>query len=778
MSEEDEKKKIQSESEENENEIEKLSKKKNQKNDENIDNEEEGSQHKSEEEDGDFNGEEEEQKKKKKKMLNKKRNRANKNQKKRNKKIVNPMAKYIDFEAEEDENNDEEESNIEGELTDKQQKIEMEKNMKYDRSKFGKITDENMDQFLERIEQKEEAQKYDQTEELMDKLPTSKDPKLWLVKCKIGDEKEIVENLYHKYFFFKNKSADDKEKDKVKIFSIISFTTLKGKIFIEAHSEKDVLFAIQGMSNVNQNSVTLVPVHERPQIFEFDQSPKSEIFKNQLVRIKGGNYDGDLAKVIYVEDQVNKIHIACVPRIFDDLKGKKGYNVAPFTKLKLTQKPRLQLFDEKKLTKEEKDFLNNINEYGRQAQKFHNNKFIDGLLIKVVRSSQLNTENVSPKEEELQKIGCIRDEDGKVKDKNTEDELTVANKTNVKFKKGDFVKIKSNDYEDYNGLTAKVIEEENDKIIAVKLIHDKINGVFKFPKNELVLMKHDFKNGDLVYAKYGVNKGKSGLVIQVLDNGTITVYDNITKSQFVAKNSDLIFSEDMEFDNEENEMFKIGDLVNVKNSKIVCYIIESTKLVLKVVTFTNKVKSLSVRDVNKINLGKRITCIDGKGNPLDLENTVKVINGQYKGHKGLIKQIYNKFVFLLNNDFKRTNGIFCELTENLELLGSELLKESNDKGRVNIRRIPNNIRDLQGKIVHVISGQWKGYNGILLDGNDKNVRIELIAKQKTIEIPFKDMMEGDVNSNSNNNNNDTNSINNRGFMQTPAYYVNKDKWGE
>lgn len=34
--------------------------------------------------------------------------------------------------------------------------------------------------------------------------PSITDPKLWLVKCKIGKEKECVNNLYHKFFSLAN----------------------------------------------------------------------------------------------------------------------------------------------------------------------------------------------------------------------------------------------------------------------------------------------------------------------------------------------------------------------------------------------------------------------------------------------------------------------------------------------------------------------------------------------------------------------------------------------
>ena len=762
MSDEDVKEKQENSSEENENEIENLSKKKKLKNDENLDNQED--EYNSEE---DENYDIEEKPKKKKSNLNKKRNRAVK----KKKKAKNRVNSLIEREAEED-SNEEEESAYEGELNKEQQKEEMEKAMKQTSSRFQKITDENEDKYLDHIQEMEENQKYDQVEENIYSRPTSDDPKMWIVKCKIGEEKEVMENLYHKFFYFKEQNKKDKEKnkEKVRIYSVTSFENLKGKIYIEAYTERDVAFAIQDMSNVNQNSIQLVPIHERTQIFEYDQVPTAKIFKNQIVRIKGGNYDGDLAKVIYIEDPVNKIHVALVPRIIDNQNDKKGFNVAPFGKTK-PFKPRQKLFDKKLLANtEDLEHVKTMSEPYGEVTKLRNLKFLDGLLIKVVRRSLLETENVSCKDEELQKLGCIMDEDGAYTDKNTKEKLNLANKVNVIYKKGDFVKIKSENSE-YNGQEGRVIESEKGNDIKIELIIGDIKAQYSMPKNQLVLVKHDFKDGDLVFAKYGENKGRKGMVINVIENGLVTVYDDVTKTKFEAKNSDLIYIEDMDFDIEENEMFKIGELVKIKNSNIVCYIIESTKFIIKVVTTTNKVKKLSVREVNKLILGKRISCIDSKGNPLDISNTVKVIYGQYKGHKGVIKNVYNDYIFLENYDFTRTNGIFCDRKENLELLGSELLIDNGDKA--NHRRIPNKIKDLIGKTVHVSTGPWKGYNGILITGSDKNVTLELIAKQKTIQVPFDYILEGDVYSAKDNN--ESVPFNNH-VMKTPAYFENKDKW--
>ena len=636
MSDLDEKENQDNSSEENANEIENLTKKKKQKNKENYDNQEDDY---NSEEDDNYNGEEEP--KQKRSLIGNKRNR----QAKKNKKKGKNRLSLIEKEAEEDSN--EEESYGEGELNEEEAKVAMDQALKQTSKRFYKLTDQNEDEFMEHIKQREEEQKEEKMEENIYSRPTSQDPKIWLVKCRIGEEKEVMENLYHKYFYFRDEKDKDKEKkkDKVKIYSVTSFENLKGKIFVEAFTERDVLFAIEDMSNVNKNSIQLVPVHERPKIFEYDQAPKSKIYKNQLVRIKGGNYDGDLAKVVYIEDPVNKIHVALVPRIIDNLNGKKGFNVAPFGNKK-SFKPRQKLFDKKLMSTDDYDKIKTESLTYGETIKFKNLRFMDGLLIKTIRRAMLETENVSPKEDELEKIGCIIDEDGVYTDKITKEKLTVANKANIKFKKGDFVKIVSEEDDEYNGQEGRVIETETGENIKIEIVFKDMKIPYSIPKNELVLVKHNFKNGDLVYAKFGSNKGRNGRIIQILENDIVTVYDDITQTKFEAKNSDLIFSEDMELDNEENEMFKIGDLVQIKNSNIVCYIIESTKFVIKVVTITNDIKKLSVREVNKINLSKRITCIDAKGNPIDITNTVKVINGQYKGIKGVIKKIYGKYVFL------------------------------------------------------------------------------------------------------------------------------------
>ena len=173
------------------------------------------------------------------------------------KKLKSAKSYFFDEEAEE---NEEEESYGVGEITKEQQEKEFKK---YDERHFLqkknqiKITEENEEEIARRYDEKVNEPEEDEYYE-NGKKPTSADPKLWLLRCRIGDEKEIMANLYHKYFYFKTKNKNIKEI--LKIFSIISFDNLKGKIFIEAFSERDVIYAIQGMTNIYQNR-TLSYVH-------------------------------------------------------------------------------------------------------------------------------------------------------------------------------------------------------------------------------------------------------------------------------------------------------------------------------------------------------------------------------------------------------------------------------------------------------------------------------------------------------------------------------------
>lgn len=162
--------------------------------------------------------------------------------------------------------------------------------------------------------------------------------------------------------------------------------------------------------------------------------------------------------------------------------------------------------------------------------------------------------------------------------------------------------------------------------------------------------------------------------------------------------------------------------------------------------------------------------IDARRNPITKDDTVKIIGGPYKGKKGVIRNIFRNFVFLYNQDFVSTNGIFVDKTENLEIMGSELLADSYNMtgSKVNYKRIPEELRKLIGNFVKIIKGNWKGYIGTLKKVNDKNASVELSSKNKTITVDVSCIAE--VNSETDTSQNTMSTPKSWGGPKTPAYY--------
>ena len=694
---------------------------------------------------------------KKEKLLNSKRERT-KNKKKKKKRAEGKG--YLDFEAEEDESDS---NNEDAEITEKQAKQLKEQYEYKSNLNFKKINDENQDEIIDRFNQTDYYDNYDNVpdDEIGHKKfqPDNSGPKLWLIKVKIGKERECVENLYHKYFV-RNQGIEPKL---IKILSAASFDSLKGYIYVEAFKESNVREAILGMSMFKENTLRIVPINEMTQVFEYDKIQKVDLKNNQWVRMKGGLYQNDLAQVIYIEDQISKIFIKIIPRIIEQKQDvDKNINIGDYNrKIKKNIRPKQKLFNPKNFDNVQ------IKELSVIGQVFFWNKqyFQDGFLIKIVKKSSLLIENIEPKYEEINIFNMGKS--GRDDENSNEDEGIIEAINNIskrrRFNKGDRVRIIQGDL---NGITGKVISHIDKTVSIYPNVVELANEVLEFPEDYLVKV---FMPGELVSVISGSNIGKSGFIVKIEDdNDTAVIYSESTQNHYKVSCRDLILSNQLNLERETNSAFKIGDLVQINNTNTICYILNASKYFLKVIDTSNDIKNISIRDVFQIHVNKRNTGIDSRRNPITKDNIVKVINGPYKGTKATIKCLCGKFVFLHNNEYIQSNGIFVDICDNIEILGSELLMENGENGRVNQRKAPEEIKSLIGKVVHIIKGVWKGYNGILKDANDKFINVELMAKQKTIRLGFNDISKGDVND-SEGGKNESMMTPNMAY-KTPAYY--------
>lgn len=149
--------------------------------------------------------------------------------------------------------------------------------------------------------------------------PTVRDPKLWLVKCKPGKERELCFNLMRKFY-----DAETREKP-LKITSALCRDHLKGFIYIEAYNKNDVIAAIDKMFHFYSTKISLVPIVEMTDVLRVESKSSSKFMGGQLdmnrlrpglwVRVKRGKYEGDLAQIVDVLEASESAVIKLLPRL-------------------------------------------------------------------------------------------------------------------------------------------------------------------------------------------------------------------------------------------------------------------------------------------------------------------------------------------------------------------------------------------------------------------------------------------------------------------------------
>ncbi|EPB67762.1 Supt5 repeat protein [Ancylostoma ceylanicum] len=121
-------------------------------------------------------------------------------------------------------------------------------------------------------------------------LPSTKDPNLWIVKCRMGEEKLVALQLMRKFLAFENTN------EPLQIKSIVVKEGLKGIIYIEAFKQSHVANAINGVSALNQFNVTMVPIKEMVDTLRVVKDiPQLKV--NSYVRLKRTMYKDDLAQI-------------------------------------------------------------------------------------------------------------------------------------------------------------------------------------------------------------------------------------------------------------------------------------------------------------------------------------------------------------------------------------------------------------------------------------------------------------------------------------------------
>ncbi|KAM0835533.1 hypothetical protein ACQ4PT_062861 [Festuca glaucescens] len=168
------------------------------------------------------------------------------------------------------------------------------------------------------------------------------EPIIWRVKCMVGRERQMAFCLMQKFVDLKKYGT------KVPIISAFSLDHVRGFVFVEAEKACDVTEACKGFCNVYVSRSSPVPAAEVPSLLSPRAKPAG-VSPGTWVRMKAGNYKGDLAQVVGADDGRKRVLIKLIPRV--DLRaiskkfgGAISLKGAPVPEPRLISSQELELF--------------------------------------------------------------------------------------------------------------------------------------------------------------------------------------------------------------------------------------------------------------------------------------------------------------------------------------------------------------------------------------------------------------------------------------------------
>ncbi|KAF9594219.1 hypothetical protein IFM89_028876 [Coptis chinensis] len=218
---------------------------------------------------------------------------------------------------------------------------------------------------------------------------------IWRVKCTVGRERRSALCLIQK--FVDRKSLGQK----LQIASAFSPDHVKGYIYIEAEKEVDVLEACKGLTTLYTSRISPVPKNEFAHLFSIRKT-SIEVSPGTWVRVKNGQYRGDLAQVVTFDHAKKRATVKVVPRIDLQALAKK---LAGGGTVKQTAVPTARVISSKDLEEFARYIqLKRDRQTGQICQTIDGLKFKDGYLYKKVSMESISYVDVVPSTDELLKF--------------------------------------------------------------------------------------------------------------------------------------------------------------------------------------------------------------------------------------------------------------------------------------------------------------------------------------------------------------------------------------
>ncbi|XP_044511668.1 putative transcription elongation factor SPT5 homolog 1 isoform X2 [Mangifera indica] len=573
-------------------------------------------------------------------------------------------------------------------------------------------------------------------------LPSVRDPKLWMVKCAIGREREAAVCLMQKYI---DKGAE------LQIRSAIALDHLKNYIYVEADKEAHVKEACKGLRNIFSQKVMLVPIREMTDVLSVE-SKAIDLSRDTWVRMKLGSYKGDLAKVVDVDNVRQRVRVKLIPRIdlqalANKLEGrdtpKKKAFVPPPRFMNVDEARELHIRVERRRDPITGDYFENI---GGML-------FKDGFLYKTVSTKSISTVNIKPTFDELEKF--------RTPGENGESDIAslstlFANRKKGHFMKGDAVIVIKGDLKNLKGWVEKV-DEENVHV------RPEMKGLPKtLALNQKELCKY-FEPGNHVKVVSGTQEGATGMVVKV-EQHVLIILSDTTKEHIRVFADDVVESSEVTTGVTKIGDYELHDLVLLDNNSFGVIIrVESEAFqVLKGIPDRPEVALVKLREI-KYKIEKKSNVQDKNKNTVSVKDVVRILEGPCKGKQGPVEHIYRGILFIYDRHHLEHAGFICAKSSSCTVVGGSRGNgdRNGDAFRFNNHRPPPRVPQsprrfsrgghqndygerqrggrgghdpLIGTTVKIRQGPFKGYRGRVVEIKGQSVRVELESQMKVVTV--------------------------------------------
>uniref|UniRef100_A0A453R2K1 KOW domain-containing protein n=1 Tax=Aegilops tauschii subsp. strangulata TaxID=200361 RepID=A0A453R2K1_AEGTS len=440
-------------------------------------------------------------------------------------------------------------------------------------------------------------------------LPSVKDPKLWMVKCAIGHERETAICLMQKFI----------DRTDLQIKSVVALDHLKNYIYVEAEKEAHVKEACKGLRNIYASAkITLVPIKEMADVL-YVESKNVDLARDTWVRMKLGVYKGDLAKVVDVDNVRQRVTVKLIPRIDLQVLASKLEGRVVAKKKTFVPPPRFFNIDEAREMhiRVERRRDKDSGEYFEMVDGL---MFKDGFLYKPVSIKSIHTQGIQPSFDELEKFKKPGDDmNGDMSSLNT----LFSNRKKGHFMKGDAVIVVKGDLKNLEGWVEKV----EDTTVHIRPKISDLPKTLAF--NEKELCKY-FKPGDHVKVVSGVQEGTTGMVVKV-DGHVLIILSDTTKEHIRVFADHVVESSEITTGITRIGDYELHDLVLLDNLSFGVIIRVETEAfqVLKGVPDRPEVVLVKLREI-KSKIDRRTSAKDKFNNMVATKDVVRVVEGACK----------------------------------------------------------------------------------------------------------------------------------------------------